>query len=263
MAEMALCRYRCPNCDTELEQEGYIIIEAQDEEPARQLLADEANMTTCPQCGTPSRLNVPLLYHDGKQELFIIYVPDLKQMQPEQLAENIRFPYGLLAETEAKRRGIELPEPDDAAFPRGEEEAYRNQPGARFHALTQEQAAKILPEYLLRPTIVDTFDVLRTAAQAAHDGMTGQEVTDDMARLQLINQIINASDAIARRKLLHHNEPYLNAELYEVIDTLSEQMGKEGQAELVERLQWVRTQVERYKSAQQQRLKASKGKVDS
>ncbi len=239
---------------------GYIIIEAQDDQPAYQLLSGQANLVECPKCDTPSRLNMPLLYHDGSKELFIIYVPGLAGMEPEELAEAIRYPYGLLVTTEAERRGIELPEPDEAAFPRGEEDEYRNQPGAKFHALTQEQASELLPEYLLRPTIVDNFEVLQTAAQAVHDGMTGQEVVDDMARLQLINSVMAAPDPIALRKVLHHSEPYLNDELYEVIDTLSEQMNTEGNTELVGRLKQVREHVERYKKSQEQRLKTKKKK---
>lgn len=259
MAEMALCRYTCSNCGAELEQEGYMIIETADEAPTRQLVNDEVNMAQCSECNNSSRLNIPLLYHDNQQELFIIYVPDLSHLGPEQLADTIRYPYGMLVTNEAERRGIEIPEPDAAAFPEGQEEL-RDQPGAKFHALTQEQAASLLPEYLLRPTIVDTFEVLRTAVQAALDGMTGQEVVDDMVRLQLINNIISAEDPIARRKVLHHAEPFLNDELYEVIDALSDQMRSESQTELVERLQWVRDQIEKYKAGQRQRLAKSKNK---
>jgi hypothetical protein len=258
MAESALCRYHCPNCDAELEQLGYMIIEGHDDEPARLLLSGQVNVVECSNCGTPTRLNMPLLYHDGLKELFIIYVPGLSGMSQEELAETIRYPYGMVVTAEAERRGIELPEPDDAAFPRGEEEEYRNVPGAKFHALTQEQAEELLPVYLLRPTIVDNFDVLQTAVQAVNDGMSGQEVVDDMARLQLINTVIAASDPIAVRKVLHHNEPYLNDELYEVIDTLSEQMTADGNTEMVAQLKKVRDSVVRYKQSQQQRLKARK-----
>jgi hypothetical protein len=260
MAETALCRYTCPNCSAEQEQEGYMVIEIQDEAPVRQLLGDEVNQAQCTECNHTNRLSIPLLYHDNHQELFIIYVPELAQLSPEQLADTIRYPYGLLVTKEAERRGIELPEIDDAAFPPGMEEM-RDQPGAKFHALTQDQAAALLPEYLLRPTIVDTFEVLRTAVQAALDGMTGQEVVDDMVRLQLINNIISAADPIARRKVMYHAEPYLNDELFEVIDTLREQMQSEGQTELVERLQWVRDQIEKYKAAQKQRLARSKTRL--
>ncbi len=260
MAETALCRYHCPNCDTELSQMGLMVVNAEDSE-AQQVLAGQVNLAQCPNCGVVSRLNMPLLYHDGAKELFIIFVPGLApDLPPEELTASIRYPYGLLVTQEAERRGIELPEPDEAAFPRDEEDEYMNQPGAKFHAMSQEQAAELLPEYLLRPTIVDNFEVLQTAAQAVRDGMTGQEVVDDMARLQLINNIMSAPDVISLRKLLHHSEPYLNAELYEVIDTLSEQMSVEGQTEMVENLKKVRNQVEKYKQSQQQRLKRSKSK---
>ncbi len=257
MIETAVCHDQCPNCQQPMEQEGYMIVEAEDEGPVQQLLDGDVNIVHCPECNEPSRVKIPLIYHDRDQQLLIIYVPDLSQMTPEELNDNIRYPYGLLATREAARLGIDLPEPDEAAFPRDEPDAV-TQPGARFHALTQEQAAELFPEYLLRPTVVDNFEVLRTAAQAAIDGMTGQEVVDDMARLQLINQIIITEEPVTRRKLLHHNEPYLNAELYEVFDTLCEQMSAEGQPQLVERLKWAKQQVERYKAAQLKRLQAKK-----
>ena len=87
------------------------------------------------------------------------------------------------------------------------------------------------------------------------DGMSAQEVLDDMARLQLINGILNAPDPITRRKVLHHSEPYINDEIYVVIETLKEQMAADGNNDMVEKLGWVRGEIERYKKAQQARLK--------
>jgi hypothetical protein len=260
MVEIGYARYHCPNCEAELEQEGYLIVEAEDEAPARQILEGTANMVECSQCGNVMRLNMPLLYHDPEQELLIIYVPGLAEMEQIDLADYVRYPYGLLATRYAERQGIELPEPDEAAFPRGEEGEAVKQPGAKFNALTQEQAEQFFPTYILRPTIVDNFDVLRTAAQAAFEGMSGQELNEDMARLQLINQLIAAPDPIARRKVLTHSGPYLNAELFVVIDTLIEQMQEEAQPELLEKLHWVRGEVQRYQETQQKRLKDNKAK---
>lgn len=260
MIETAVCRYRCPNCSTELEQEGFVIVEAEDTEAARQVLDGVANLAECPECNTPSRLDMPLIYHDARKELLIVFVPRLAQMPQEELAEFVRHPYGILAQHDADRRGIELPEPDEAAFPRDEEDQYENIPGIRFHALTQEQAENYYPIYFLRPTLVDNFDVLRTAAQAVREGMTGQELNDDMARLQLINNILAAPDAISRRKVLTHGGPYINDELYVVIDTLVEQMGADGQAEIVERLHWVRDEVARYRDSLTQRLNTAKAR---
>ncbi len=257
MAETALCRYHCPNCQAELEQEGYIGIDSQDEGPVEALLSGEINRASCPNCDALNLLPIPLLYHNGPKELLIAYVPNAAQLSPEELSENIEYPYSVMVTKEAERLGVELPEPDEAAFPRGEEYKAK-EPGARFASLTQEQAAELLPGYLLRPTIVDGIEVLIAVAQAVRDGMSTQQVLDDMARLQLINGIINAPDPITRRKVLHHSEPYLNQELYEVIDTLSEQMTSEGNVEMVQRLGWVRGEIERYKKTQQDRLKKSK-----
>lgn len=254
MAETALCRYHCPNCQAELEQEGYIAIDALEEGPLQALLGADINLATCPHCDTPSRLPVPLVYHNGEQQLLIAYIPDAAQLTPEELSERIEYPYSITVTRVAERLGVHLPEPDDAAFPRGEEHRAQ-EPGARFASLTQEQAAELLPEYLLRPTVVDGLEVLIAVAQAVMDGMSAQEVLDDMARLQLINGILNAPDPITRRKVLHHNEPYLNDEIYVVIDTLQEQMTTEGQTEMVEKLGRVRGEIERYKKAQQARLK--------
>jgi hypothetical protein len=258
MAETALCRYHCPNCQAELEQEGYIIIDALDEGPVEALFSGEVNIATCPQCGNQMRLPIPLIYHNGEQQLLIAYVPNAGEMSQEDLTQTIEYPYSMTVTNAAERMGIELPEPDAAAFPRGEE--YRaQQPGARFASLTQEQAAQLLPEYLLRPTIVDGIEVLVAVAQAVREGMSAQEVLEDMSRLQVINSIISAPDPIARRKVLHHAQPYLNDELFVVIDTLRDQMTSEGNTAMVEKLDWVRGEVERYKKSLQERLK--KGSV--
>ena len=88
--------------------------------------------------------------------------------------------------------------------------------------------------------------------------MSTQDVLDDMARLQLINGIINSPDPITRRKVLHHSEPYLNEALFEVIDTLRDQMSAEGTSEMAGKLEWVRNEIERYKKTQQERLKKQK-----
>ncbi len=261
MSETALCRYHCPNCQAELEQEGYIAIDALDGGPAEMLLRGEVNIATCPQCEKPNLMPIPLVYHNGERELLIAYVPEAGQLNPQELNEVIEYPYSMTVTKEAERRGITLPEPDEAAFPGGEEHRAQ-EPGARFASLTQEQAAELLPLYLLRPTIVDGLQVLVAVAQAVQEGMSAQEVMDDMARLQLINGIINAPDPITRRKVLHHSEPYLNDELYEVIQTLSEQMTAEGNIDMVEKLTWAQGEVERYKKIQQDRLKKRPAKKE-
>jgi hypothetical protein len=122
-------------------------------------------------------------------------------MTQEDITEALRYPYEAIIMQVAAEQGIEFPEPDAAAFPRGEEHLF-----SAFSALTQEQAAELLPEYLLRPTVVSGLEVMVAMIQAVREGMGTQDVLDDMARLQLINGIIeNAEVPLTRRKVLRHN----------------------------------------------------------
>lgn len=256
MAETALCRYHCPNCQVELEQEGYVVIDARDEELTQNLLANQINIIICPECETTGRLPVPVVYHDGDNDLLIVYLPGAGQMTAEEMTQSIEFPYRVAVTRATEQKGIELPEPDEAAFPRGEEDKAKL-PGARFAALTLEQASALLPHYLLNPTIVDNMEVVVAVVQAVREGMSVREVVDDMSRLQLINGIISSPDPITRRKVLHHGEPYLNEQLFEVLDTLRDQMAAEGNQEMSQKLIWVREEIERYKKNQQERLAKS------
>ncbi len=257
MAETAVVRYHCPGCQAELEQEGYVTVDALEEGPVAALLSGEINLATCPECGIQSRLPIPLVFHNGERELIMAFVPEVARLSPEELNKIIQYPYSVTATRVAERLGIELPEPDPAAFPRDEEEK-GEMPGARFAALTHDQASSLLPAYLLRPTIVDGMEVLVAVAQAVKEGMSAQEVLDDIARLQLINGILSAPDPITRRKVLHHSEPYLNEEFFEVVNTLHEQMEGEGNTEMSEKLVWVKGEVERYKRIQKERLAKNK-----
>jgi hypothetical protein len=258
MSERAICRYNCPNCQTELEQEGYVYVDAQDEELAAKMLRLDINQETCPNCRAINGLPLPLLYHDGDHKLLISYLPGVEQLSQEDIAEAIKLPYELVVTDVAKRMGIQFPEPDPAAFPRGEEHLY-----TPFSGLTQEQAAEILPEYLLRPTVVGGLEIMSAMIQAVNEGMETSAVLEDMARLQLINALIETRpDPIARRKVLHHNQPYINEDFFEVVDTLRQQMVEENNNDMVEKLDFVRAEVERYKASQQARLQKEKPKAE-
>lgn len=255
MADIAACRYHCPNCDAEIEQEGYVLVEAQDTEQVQALLEGELNIITCPNCDKQSRLPLPLLYHDLENQLLICYVPDAAHLSPDQINASIEYPYSNLISRVADRLGVELPLPDPNTLPRNELGEV-----VPYATMTAEEAAKILPAYLLRPTIVDGIEVVQAVVQAVEEGLSTQSILDDMARLQLINGLLNAPDPITKRKIIHHSEPLLNDELYEVIDTLSEQMVSDSNQEMADKLGKVKLDIESYKRAQQERLAKSKAK---
>jgi hypothetical protein len=256
MADTGGCRYHCPNCDSELEQEGFILVDAaKDAAEVEGILNGQLNLAPCPNCNTINRIPLPLLYHDFAHELLICYVPGASQLSSEEINGAIEFPYGNVISRVADELHIELPLPTPESLPRNEEGEV-----TPFATMTAEEAAKILPGYLLRPTIVDGFEIVQAVAQAIQDGLPTQTIIEDMARLQLINALLNTDDPIARRKIMHHNEPMLGEELYEVLDTLAEQMLGDGNTEMNTRLSRVHRDVESYKQAQRERLAKSKAK---
>jgi predicted RNA-binding Zn-ribbon protein involved in translation (DUF1610 family) len=130
MVDTAISKYNCPNCQIKLEQEGFIAIDVQ-EPQANALYNMTLNKVTCPNCSFEHYLGIPLFYHDSSHQLLICFMPGVREMSPTDLADNMRVPYERLMMNMAERLGIELPEPDAAAFPIGQEHLY-----TPFSALT-------------------------------------------------------------------------------------------------------------------------------
>lgn len=255
MADKAVCRYRCPNCDTEIEQEGFVLVDASDTEQVETLLSGLLNTATCTNCGTLSRLAMPLVYHDFERELLICYVPNASKMSPEEINQTMAYPYSLVITRVAEKLGIELPAPDPVTDETGQT--------MQLATLSAEEAARLLPAYLLRPTIVDGMEVVQAVVQAVREGLSTQAVLEDMARLQLLNGLLNTTDPITRRKILTHSQPLLNDELFEVIDTLIEQMEADNNPEMQTKLQKVRRDVENYRNSLNRRTSQDKaGEAD-
>jgi hypothetical protein len=79
----------CPNCQTPYTAEIHQVIDS-DETPhlKQQLLAGQLNVAVCPSCGAGGQMMTPMLFHDAKHEMFIIFMPqelNMGQMEREQL----------------------------------------------------------------------------------------------------------------------------------------------------------------------------------
>lgn len=246
MADKAVCRYRCPNCENEIEQEGYVLVDASDTAEVETLLSGLLNTATCEKCGTLSRLAMPLVYHDFNHELLICFVPQASTMTPEEINQTMAYPYSLVITRVAEKLGIQLPAPETSTDENGQM--------VQLATLSAEEAARLLPGYLLRPTIVDGMEVVQAVVQAVQDGLSTQTVMEDMARLQLLNSLLNTADPITRRKILTHSHPLLNDEFFEVMDTLIEQMQTDNNEEMQSKLQKVRRDVENYRNSLSRRL---------
>lgn len=73
---MPQIQVKCPNCGqpfaTSLEQ---IIDGGLDPQAKSRFLSGRTNVASCPACGVDFRLSTPLLYHDGRKELLITFIP--------------------------------------------------------------------------------------------------------------------------------------------------------------------------------------------
>lgn len=66
----------CPNCRTPFAAQIYNVVDAQRTPELKQMLLSGAlNVASCPNCGTPTQLAVPMAYHDAEHQLFMVYVP--------------------------------------------------------------------------------------------------------------------------------------------------------------------------------------------
>lgn len=66
----------CPNCrnpfTVQLEQ---VLDVGRDPNAKARFLSGRVNVVNCPNCGYPSRLSAPIIYHDQSKEMLITYVP--------------------------------------------------------------------------------------------------------------------------------------------------------------------------------------------
>lgn len=76
---------KCPNCGTPYAVDVQQVIDVGREPQLKEmLLAGQLNFAVCPTCGAGGQLTTPILYHDPKHELFMMYVPSELNMDPMQ-----------------------------------------------------------------------------------------------------------------------------------------------------------------------------------
>lgn len=78
----------CPRCQSPMIADVHQVIDVgQQPELKQRLLSGQINVAVCPSCGAAGQLSTPIVYHDPKHELFMLYVPtemDMNQMEREQ-----------------------------------------------------------------------------------------------------------------------------------------------------------------------------------
>ncbi|MFV9503605.1 MAG: CpXC domain-containing protein [Oscillochloridaceae bacterium umkhey_bin13] len=73
---------QCPACGTPFRAAIYTLLDVSDEPELKfSLLSGQVNVAVCQNCGTPTRLAAPLLYHDASKQLCFAYFPQEQQAQ--------------------------------------------------------------------------------------------------------------------------------------------------------------------------------------
>ena len=80
---------QCPACRTPFRAAVFTLIDGGEQPELKgALLSGQINVAVCPQCGAPSMLAAPLIYHDAEKQLCLIYLPQESNQRP---ADQDRF----------------------------------------------------------------------------------------------------------------------------------------------------------------------------
>ncbi|WP_298816297.1 CpXC domain-containing protein [Chloroflexus sp.] len=76
----------CPSCGTRFRALVYTLVDGGEQpELKAALLTGQLNVAVCPGCGLASMLSAPLIYHDAGKQLFLVYVPQELNSQPQEI----------------------------------------------------------------------------------------------------------------------------------------------------------------------------------
>lgn len=76
----------CPSCGTRFRSLVYTLVDGGEQpELKAALLTGQLNVAVCPACGMASMLSAPLIYHDAGKQLFLVYVPQELNSQPQEI----------------------------------------------------------------------------------------------------------------------------------------------------------------------------------
>lgn len=75
----------CPNCRTPFRAQIFTLVDVgRQPELKDYLLSGHLNLAVCPNCGLPTPLGAPLVYHDPAKQLFLVHFPQQLNARPEE-----------------------------------------------------------------------------------------------------------------------------------------------------------------------------------
>jgi hypothetical protein len=167
------------------------------------LLAGQLNVAVCPQCGHAGILSTPLVYHDSDKELLFTHVPS-----------ELGLP-------EVEQQGI-------------------------IGDLTNRVMSSLPVEqrkgYLLRPRNFLRLEGLIEAVLEA-DGITPEMLEAQRARATLLDRLVQATSADARRIITQENDQLIDYEFFQLLSLNIELAQADSRQEVVQELLRLRGQL--------------------
>ncbi|MFZ5911264.1 MAG: CpXC domain-containing protein [Chloroflexota bacterium] len=180
----------CPQCRQPIPANVEQLFDVTHDPGAKQrLLGGVSNVAHCPTCGYHGRLATPIIYHDNDKELLLTYFP------PE--------------------LGMPLNEQEKTIGP-----------------LIKQVMERLPPEkrkgYLLKPVANLTYESMIETI-LGKDGITPEMIKSQQERVMLIERLVQATSADARKEIIKQNEAVLDEQFFALFGRLLQGAAASGQ----------------------------------
>ncbi|MFZ5818271.1 MAG: CpXC domain-containing protein [Chloroflexota bacterium] len=180
----------CPQCRQPIPANVEQLFDVTHDPGAKQrLLGGASNVAHCPVCGYHGRLATPIIYHDNDKELLLTYFP------PE--------------------LGMPLNEQEKTIGP-----------------LIKQVMERLPPEkrkgYLLKPVANLTYESM-VETILGKDGITPEMIKSQQERVMLIERLVQAASADARKEIIKQNEAVLDEQFFALFGRLLQGAAASGQ----------------------------------
>lgn len=176
-------RINCPRCQQPFVSDITTIVEADDEALADKLAAGELNKIDCPNCHFQGMVSYPVLYHDRQHRVLFAAVPGLEAMGEDEVWDAIG---------------------EDLQWVVGA------MPPARQN-----------DEYLYRPRLLPTLEILGGAVSALRRGVDADTAIRAVYRSQLLQALLmTGKDVNTRRALFRESPDLADEEMLGILNTM-------------------------------------------
>lgn len=183
MARIQQVKITCPRCQQPFISDVATVVEAGDVVLADKLAVGELNKIDCPTCHFQGMVSYAVVYHNRSHHVLLAAVPGLEGMNEEQIWDALGEDLHWMV----------------AALP----------------------AAQQNEEYLYRPRLLPTLEILAGVVEALHKGVDVNTAIRAVYRSQLLQALLmTGKDINARRDLFRESPDLADEEMLGILNTM-------------------------------------------